>query len=77
MFLNAKDHTPPEHKANQTKRQIQSKTPTLPEMKSYGSQAPATCRDSKESKPNPFQMNMSNSQIKTRPLNQYNKSKLM
>jgi hypothetical protein len=28
MFLNAKDHTPPESKANQTKRKIQPKTPT-------------------------------------------------
>jgi hypothetical protein len=27
-FLNAKDHTPPESKANQIKRQIQPKTPT-------------------------------------------------
>jgi hypothetical protein len=27
-FLNAKDHTPPELKANQTKRQIQPKTST-------------------------------------------------
>jgi hypothetical protein len=31
-FLNAKDHTPPEPKANQTKRQIQPKTPTPPEV---------------------------------------------
>jgi hypothetical protein len=30
-FLNAKDHTPPEPKASQTKRQTQSKAPTPPE----------------------------------------------
>jgi hypothetical protein len=28
----AKDHTPPETKANQTKRQTQTKTPTPPEV---------------------------------------------
>jgi hypothetical protein len=31
-FLNEKDHTPPEPKANQIKRQIQPKTPTPPEV---------------------------------------------
>jgi hypothetical protein len=73
-FLNVKDHTPPETKANQTKRQTQQKTLTPPQTKPYRSQAQTTRRDSK---PNPFQPSMSNPWIKPTPLNQHNKSKLM
>jgi hypothetical protein len=34
-FLNGKNHTPPEIKANKNKRQTQSKMPTPPQMKPY------------------------------------------
>jgi hypothetical protein len=34
-FLNDKNHTPPETKANKNKRQTQPKMPTSPQTKSY------------------------------------------
>jgi hypothetical protein len=58
-FLNAKDHTPPEPKANQTKRQIQPKTPTPPKVEN----------------PRFYQMSLDKPQDKHRPLKQQSKSK--
>jgi hypothetical protein len=34
-FLNGKNHTPPETKANKNKHQTQPKTPTPPQTKPY------------------------------------------
>jgi hypothetical protein len=58
-FLNAKDDTPPGSKANQTKRQIQPKTPTPPEVEN----------------PRFYQLSLDKPQGKHRPLKQQSKSK--
>jgi hypothetical protein len=57
-FLKAKDHTPPEPKVNQTKRQTQSNTPTPPEVENTRF----------------YQMNLDKPQEKHRPLKQQSKS---
>jgi hypothetical protein len=57
-FLNAKDHTPPETKENQTKRQTQSKTSTPPEVENTRF----------------YQMSLDKHQDKHRPLKQQSKS---
>jgi hypothetical protein len=58
-FLNAEEHTPPETKANQIKRQIQSKTPTPLEVENTRF----------------HQLSLDIPQDKHRPLKQQSKSK--
>jgi hypothetical protein len=58
-FSMAKDDTLPKSKANQTKRQIQPKTPTPPEVKN----------------PRFYQMSLDKPQGKHRPVKQQSKSK--
>jgi hypothetical protein len=58
-FLNVKDHTPLESKTNQTKHQIQPKTPTPPKVEN----------------PRFYQLSLDKPQGKHRPLEQQTKSK--
>jgi hypothetical protein len=60
-FLNGKNHTPPETKANKNKRQTQPKTSTPPEVENTKF----------------YQLILGKSQIKLRPLKQQSKSMLM
>jgi hypothetical protein len=58
-FLNAKDHTPPESKENQTKHRMQPKTSTPPEVENLRF----------------YQMSLNKPEGKHRPLKQQSKSK--